>query len=174
MGSTLTGTTIAAGYDSLLKTTDNGPITSTLKTITDGLGNDSQLQLSTSKTKADGAFEADTISYDDGTSTFALKVVFIGDWDMDATASVTVAHGISSAIGKIRRVSATIRDDASSVERDLTNANSSGVVNGAITWDATNINLSRTAAGTFDQTTYNATGFVRGFITIEYLTNGTY
>jgi len=174
MGSTLTGTTIAAGYDSLLKTSDNGAITSTLKTVTDGLGNESQLQLSTSKTKADGAFEADTISFDDGTSTFAVKVLEIGDWDMDGTASVAVAHSISSAIGKIRRVSVTIRDDAGSVERDLTNANSSGVVNGAINWDVTNVNLTRTASGTFDSVSYNATTYNRGFITIEYMTNGAY
>lgn len=174
MGNTLTGTTIAAGYDSLLKTTDNGPITSTLKTITDGLGNDSQLQLSTSKTKANGAFEADSVSYDDGTNTIVVICAQIGDWDMDTTASINYAHGIASAIGKIRRVSCTIRDDAGSVERDLTNANSSGVVNGAIEWNVTNVVLSRTAGGTFDAATYNSTSYNRGFITIEYVSNGTY
>jgi len=43
----LTGQTISSTYDSLLKATDNGPITSSLKIITDGLGNSSSLELST-------------------------------------------------------------------------------------------------------------------------------
>jgi hypothetical protein len=43
----LTGQTIASSFDSLLKVTDNGPITSSLKLITDGLGNNSALSLST-------------------------------------------------------------------------------------------------------------------------------
>ena len=47
MGTTLTGTTPATTYDSLIKVTDNGPIGTSLKTLTDGLGNDSALALST-------------------------------------------------------------------------------------------------------------------------------
>jgi len=43
----LTGQTIASSYDALLKVTDNGPLTSSLKLITDGLGNNSALSLST-------------------------------------------------------------------------------------------------------------------------------
>lgn len=46
MGTTLTGTTPATTYDSLIKVTDNGPIGTSLKTLTDGLGNDSALALS--------------------------------------------------------------------------------------------------------------------------------
>lgn len=45
---TLTGTTIQSTYDSLLKVTDNDAITSTLKRITDGLGNNTPLYLSSS------------------------------------------------------------------------------------------------------------------------------
>jgi hypothetical protein len=47
MGTTLTGTTPQDTYDSLIKVTDNGPISGTLKKLTDGLGNDSSLSLST-------------------------------------------------------------------------------------------------------------------------------
>ena len=49
MGTTLTGTTPATTYDSLIKVTDNGPISGTAKYLSDGLGNDSVLALSTSK-----------------------------------------------------------------------------------------------------------------------------
>ena len=49
MGTTLTGTTPATTYDSLIKVTDNGPLSGTAKYLSDGLGNDSALALSTSK-----------------------------------------------------------------------------------------------------------------------------
>jgi hypothetical protein len=48
MGTTLTGTTPATTYDSLIKVTDNGPLSGTAKYLSDGLGNDSVLALSTS------------------------------------------------------------------------------------------------------------------------------
>ena len=47
MGTTLTGTTPATTYDSLIKVTDNGPLSGTAKYLSDGLGNDSALALST-------------------------------------------------------------------------------------------------------------------------------
>lgn len=47
MGTTLTGTTPQDTYDSLIKVTDNGPISATAKFLSDGLGNDSALALST-------------------------------------------------------------------------------------------------------------------------------
>ena len=47
MGTTLTGTTPQDTYDSLIKVTDNGPLSGTLKALSDGLGNDSSLSLST-------------------------------------------------------------------------------------------------------------------------------
>jgi len=47
MGTTLTGATPQDTYDSLIKVTDNGPIDGTAKYLSDGLGNDSVLALST-------------------------------------------------------------------------------------------------------------------------------
>jgi hypothetical protein len=54
MGTTLTGTTPATTYDSLIKVTDNGPLSGTLKKLTDGLGNDSSLSLSTTAASLSG------------------------------------------------------------------------------------------------------------------------
>jgi hypothetical protein len=54
MGTTLTGTTPATTYDSLIKVTDNGPLSGSLKTLTDGLGNDSALALSTGAASVTG------------------------------------------------------------------------------------------------------------------------
>jgi hypothetical protein len=47
MGTTLTGTEIKDTYDSLIKVTDSGPLSGTAKYLSDGLGNDSVLALST-------------------------------------------------------------------------------------------------------------------------------
>jgi hypothetical protein len=47
MGTTLTGATPQDTYDSLIKVTDNGPLSATAKLLSDGLGNDSALALST-------------------------------------------------------------------------------------------------------------------------------
>jgi len=49
MGTTLTGTFISQTFDALIKVTDNDNLTSTAKRLTDGLGNDSPLFLSTTK-----------------------------------------------------------------------------------------------------------------------------
>jgi hypothetical protein len=46
MGTTLNGTTPATTYDALIKVGDNGPIDGTLKTLSDGLGNDLPMQAS--------------------------------------------------------------------------------------------------------------------------------
>ena len=47
MGTALTGLEIKDTYDALVKITDNGPLSGTLKALSDGLGNDSTLSLST-------------------------------------------------------------------------------------------------------------------------------
>jgi len=49
MGTTLTGTKPKDTYDSLIKVGDNGPIGATAKTLSDGLGNDLPISVSTSK-----------------------------------------------------------------------------------------------------------------------------
>ena len=47
MGTSLTGLTPATTYDALIKVGDNGPLSATAKVLSDGLGNDSVLALST-------------------------------------------------------------------------------------------------------------------------------
>jgi hypothetical protein len=98
------------------------------------------------------------------------KIIEIGDWDMDATLAVSVAHGISDYT-KIRNISAVVRPDAANgivplIRVDTTTAAATGgYVTGA---DATNIGLGRVIGGFFDSTDYNSTSFNRGFITIQY------
>jgi hypothetical protein len=73
MGTTLTGTTPQDTYDSLIKVTDNGPISGTLKALSDGLGNDSTLSLSTTAASIAGTLAVT------GDFSIADKIVHIGD-----------------------------------------------------------------------------------------------
>jgi hypothetical protein len=73
MGTTLTGTTPQDTYDSLIKVTDNGPISGTLKALSDGLGNDSTLSLSTTAASIAGTLAVS------GDVSIADKIVHIGD-----------------------------------------------------------------------------------------------
>ena len=57
MGTSLTGLTPAATYDGLLKTTDNEAIGATEKVVTDGLGNNSALQVGTTSASVQGGFQ---------------------------------------------------------------------------------------------------------------------
>lgn len=94
-----------------------------------------------------------------------IKILDIGDWNMDTTASVTVAHGIAD-FKKIRSIYVMIRNDADNSNSPLAiNGASSGFVS-AVT--GANIQLNRDVAGPFDSAAYDSTSFNRGYITIWY------
>lgn len=101
-----------------------------------------------------------------------IKIIDIGDWNMDSTASVTIAHGLTA--NKIRTVSALIRNDDDNLFKFIDcpfNSNLS-YQNGRLYFDGTNITLERlnsSAGGEFDSTDYNATSYNRGWITIHYV-----
>jgi hypothetical protein len=106
----------------------------------------------------------------DVTAAIWRKIINIGDWDMDATSSIAVAHGLT--LTKIRSVTGMIRSDDDALyvginpSRD-TLVSSSDVSVAYI--DATNITLVRRAGSTPDGTDYNATSFNRGWLVIEYV-----
>ncbi len=91
------------------------------------------------------------------------KIIEMGDWNMDSTASITVAHGLTLA--DIREVSVQMRDDAATTHYQWSYDN---VAAGFFTTDGTNVTLVRTAAGVFDSTNFDATSFNRGWIIIRW------
>jgi hypothetical protein len=95
MGTTLTGTTPQDTYDSLIKVTDNGPISGTLKALSDGLGNDSTLSLSTTAASIAGTLAVT------GNATFDTNTLFV-----DA-ANNRVGIGTTSPDGNLHIASAT-------------------------------------------------------------------
>jgi len=90
------------------------------------------------------------------------KIISIGDWNMDSTASVTVSHGLLST--SIRTMTALIRDDGGVIVNSFNNDGAA-----LIQASASDIVLWRTTSGVFDSTAYDSTSFNRGFITIEYI-----
>jgi hypothetical protein len=89
-----------------------------------------------------------------------VKKITIGDWNMDSTASVAVAHGLT--FSKIIAAGVLIRNDATNLWKPLNDA-------GGFTIDTTNFNLTRTTSGYFDSIDYDATGYDRGVITVWYV-----
>jgi hypothetical protein len=100
-----------------------------------------------------------------------LKIVEIGDWDMDTNNSVAVTHGLGTGIyKKIRDISFTIRDDSDLTFYNDGYATSSGTLQLWISViGTTQITITRLTGGFFDGSgSYNDTGYNRGWVTILY------
>jgi len=97
------------------------------------------------------------------------KIIEIGDWNMDTTVTITVAHGLADE-QKIREMSCMIRNDAADTVFPLggfftSGGQMSGGVDGA---GGTNVTLSRDTSGQFDSPSFDSTSFNRGWLTIVY------
>ena len=90
--------------------------------------------------------------------------IALGDWDMDATNSISTAHGLSATEWKtIRDLSVTVRDDLDSAVFDFTSYPSNTILS-----SSTNIVTSRLATGFFDSTAFDSTSYNRGWVTFKY------
>lgn len=88
------------------------------------------------------------------------KELLSGNWDMDATASISIAHGLNANEWRsITDLSAIIKNDDSTSYKQI---------DSLISFTDTNIVLDRITSGTFDGTDYNATGFDRATVTFMY------
>lgn len=110
MGTTLTGQTQSSTYDALLKITDNGPVGGSLKVVTDGLGNDSALQISTAGIASSGTFtaigsstlaalnaQATTVTTLTGTGILKTSSVAADAINVDAAAATIRAFAVKTA-----------------------------------------------------------------------------
>jgi len=132
MGSTLTGSTVASTYTGLLKTSDTGAINSTLKTISDGSGNDSALQLSTTSVNIAAASGNFTIATDkltvagaSGNTAVAGTLSATGNFAINTNKfNVTATTGNFSAAGNASITgSASVNGDISTNGRVVLNGN---------------------------------------------------
>lgn len=96
------------------------------------------------------------------------KVVEIGDWNMDTTATLAVAHGLTAS--NIRSVEVIIRHDNGTDQYRLDAIDSGETVEGGVeSIGSTNINLRRVASGLFDGTNFDSTSFNRGYVHIKHV-----
>lgn len=98
------------------------------------------------------------------------KVIFLQDWNMDSTASINLAHGLTGSQSlNIVSADAIIRDDSSetfSLNYSDGTANMHGGIGEINSGDIT---LLRVTGGFFDTTQFEATSFNRGFIYLVYM-----
>jgi hypothetical protein len=96
MGTSLTGLTPATTYDALIKVGDNGPLSATAKVLSDGLGNDSPLSMSTSSVGIGTATPANKLSVSGAGSTAQSKIS-VTNTSTAVTLGLAVSNGISQA-----------------------------------------------------------------------------
>jgi len=105
--------------------------------------------------------------YDKGRDNVMEKTLDIGDWNMDGTATITIAHGLPSTA--IQYVQTYIRGDAGVSNGPIDLDVGSGAAGyWQVASDGLNISLFRNEGGTFDSAAYNETTYNRGWITISY------
>ncbi|MCK4500826.1 hypothetical protein KAU11_10025, partial [Candidatus Babeliales bacterium] len=104
-----------------------------------------------------------TISFQNEGDRWRFIELDIGDWDMDATLGINVAHGLSATEWKtVRQLDAIIRNDADGQYFPLLVPNSGAIDGGIASINATNIAMERTTGGFFDSTSFNSTSYNRG------------
>lgn len=99
-------------------------------------------------------------------SVIKIKIINIGDWNMDASASISLTHGLTH--DDIRGVYAFIRDDTGTALYPLDFDNGSGAA-GRILLSSTQIQAYRTSGALFDGASFDATSFNRGWVSIWYV-----
>ncbi|HDY89604.1 MAG TPA: hypothetical protein ENH82_16020 [bacterium] len=114
----------------------------------------------------------DYLIYKNKTRPILKKVLEIGEWNMDATQVIVVAHNLGSR-KEIRSVSCIIEgDDTVLIPLDTISNFATPAINGGINQIViTGITVGRTDGGLFDSTSYNATASTvanRGWVFIEY------
>lgn len=98
-----------------------------------------------------------------------VKTLEIGVWNMDADGTKDVAHGLTYT--DIIGVNGKIFQDPGGTEFPIVQ----GLVTGASLdlfvsyWNSTNIHLSRAAAGTFDNATFDDAVMNRGYLYVFYM-----
>lgn len=118
-----------------------------------------------------------TIVVNNGTTWYTVPspsvlIVEIGDWNMLAAGGSlfkSVSYGMTIPVNKIRRISATIINDAGTVSYPLTRTTATTPTDGGITQQtSTAVRLERVTGGFFDLASFQNTPYNRGWVTIEY------
>ena len=102
--------------------------------------------------------------------TLKKKTIAIGSWNMNSTASVDIAHGLTAA--NIRSITGQIRNDSNNTYYPITPGDGGGTSQRAYIeyHDGTNVRIGRNGTALFGTNAeFDGTGFSRGFLTVEYI-----
>lgn len=111
----------------------------------------------------------DALNLLSSTNSICIKILPIGNWDMDSTVSVSIAHGVSGAIVFCQAL--IINDNGTGSLNLETSASENTDYYPAGYWSVgpTDIILIRANGRVFDSIAYNSTPFNRGYVIIAYL-----
>ena len=124
----------------------------------------------TTQTAAQYKANIDSTASDHETKIGGLNqtVIDIGDWNMDTTTSVSVAHGLTHT--KIRGIEVIIRNDDDTRIGPLRDDHGTSVYAAPpIYANSTNIVMTIFTGGIYDNTTYDSTSYNRGWIIIKHI-----
>lgn len=169
MGSPLTGNTVSSTYTALLKTSDTSAVTTTLKTISDGSGNDSALQLSTTAVNTTGNFSVATdkltVASATGNTAAAGTLACAGNFAVNTNKFSVLAASGNTTVGGTLSVSGAVSLSGG----DLT-TNNRIILNG-------NYGISQNAAGASNlfvaPTTFNGLATFTGGMQFQSAVNMT-
>jgi hypothetical protein len=169
MGSTLTGSTVASTYQSLLKVTDNSSLSPTLKTITDGSGVESGLQVSTTDVnvaQTGGNFTVNTnkltVAGSSGNTAVAGTLSATGNFAINTNKfNVTAASGNTTCAGSLTLTTGSMTVGGSTSVAGNITTNGYVILNNAYGIQQNSAGGSNTFAGT---STFNGLAIFNGGI----------
>ena len=154
MGTSLTGLTPATTYDALIKTGDNAPIDATLKTLSDGLGNNLPMEVSTTSINFTGTL------LQSGTAVPTQAQVNAKQDTLVSGTNIKTING-TSVLGSGNITTPTTSPGGSTGQVQFNNAGAFGA-SSSLFWDNTNSRLGIGTSSPTAQLTIGNTDFVVG------------
>jgi hypothetical protein len=143
-------------------------LTANRVTVSSALGKIAASGITTTELNQLSGVVAGVTSSASGTARLITKVLPLGFWNMDSTASITVAHGVVD-FTKIRSIHVTILNDGETgTTSGFWTDGSAGTVALYTSTDSTLITINRIAGGLYDSTTFDRADLNRGWVTITY------
>ena len=117
----------------------------------------------------DASGKIDTIKAANVSYKYQFKCLTIGNWNMDSTETLNVAHGFG-VVGVIRGVFIMIHADTGAATYPFPYPSTDGsYVDGSFMIDATNVVLHRRTGGFFDSNTdFDNPSYARGYVIVMY------
>lgn len=112
---------------------------------------------------------ASHVMISEGGTALKLKIIEIGDWNMNTTRNITKAHGLTLA--DIRTIKVFIRQDVNGNVYDFAAAGNSqtATANKYVYADSTNVYVYRSTDGFFDSSNFDNASFNRGWIFVWHV-----